>query len=363
MLLRIYLVIALLFAFAAPAQAKEPMPIGVVGLSHDHVHWLFGSLKRGDVKIVGIVEKDRALAKRYADQYGFSMDLVHDDIGAMLDSAKPQAVAGFGPISDHVKIVRAAAPRGVHVMVEKPLALNAAEGREMAGLAQKHQVQVLTNYETSWYPSVAETKSIVSAGALGPVRKMVIHDGHQGPKAIGVSKEFLSWLTDPVQNGGGAVIDFGCYGANLMTWLNGGLRPVAVTATLRTFQPGNYPKVDDEATIFVDYADAQGIIQASWNWPVSRKDIEIYGTAGQMIADDRDTLRRWGSTPESMKTSELPGRTAPFDDPFAWFSAVVSGEVRPDAFDPGSLENNLIVMEILDAARESARSGKTVTFK
>jgi predicted dehydrogenase len=152
MLARICLFIAMLLAFAAPAQAREPMPIGVIGLSHDHVHWLFGSLKRGDVKIVGIVEKDRDLAQRYADQYGFSMDLVYDDIGAMIDKAHPQAVAGFGPISDHVKIVRAAAPRGVHVMVEKPLALNATEGREMAALSQKHHVQVLTNYETSWYP-------------------------------------------------------------------------------------------------------------------------------------------------------------------------------------------------------------------
>ncbi|WP_317196170.1 Gfo/Idh/MocA family protein [Hymenobacter siberiensis] len=55
--------------------------------------------------------------------------------------------------------------------------------------------------------------------ALGDIRKMVAHDGHQGPKEIGVNAEFLAWLTDPVQNDGGALPDFGCYGADLMTWL------------------------------------------------------------------------------------------------------------------------------------------------
>lgn len=354
-----------LFSGATHAQTSDPqdtkpMPIGVVGLSHDHVNWLFGDLKRGDIRVVGIVEPDRALAKIYADRYGFSMDLVYDDLDTMLAKAHPVAVAGFGPVADHVKIVRAAAPRGVHVMVEKPLALNLAEAREIAALAAANHVQVLTNYETTWYPAAAKAQSLVATGSIGPVRKLVFHDGHQGPVKIGVSPAFLAWLTDPKLNGGGAIIDFGCYGANQMTWLTRGTRPVAVTAVTRNLQPGDYPRVDDDATVIVDYADAQGIIQASWDWPVSRKDMEIYGTTGQIVADDKHALRVWGSTPDSAQATTLPDRAAPYDNPFAYFRAVIEGRVVPAAYDPSTLANNLLVMEILDAARESARSGKTV---
>ena len=54
----------------------------------------------------------------------------------------------------------------------------------------------------------------------------MVHDGHQGPKEIGVPPEFLNWLTDPAQNGAGALYDFGCYGVDLMTWLMHGETPL-----------------------------------------------------------------------------------------------------------------------------------------
>ena len=78
--------------------------------------------------------------------------------------------------------------------------------------------------------------------------------------------EFLRWLTDPVLNGGGALTDFGCYGANLFTWLMGNVRPLSVSAVTQTFKPDVYPRVDDEATIVVTWPAAVGIIQA-WNCP------------------------------------------------------------------------------------------------
>ena len=155
----------------------------------------------------------------------------------------------------------------------------------MEQLAKKHKIHLLTNYETSWYPTTEKTYRLVNDSSyVGAIRKVVIHDGHQGPKEIGVSKEFLDWLTDPVQNGGGALIDFGCYGANLMTYLMKGQEPLSVTAVTQQFKPSIYPKVDDEATIILAYPTAQCIIQASWNWPFGRKDMEVYGESGYISA-------------------------------------------------------------------------------
>ncbi|MBL7791209.1 MAG: Gfo/Idh/MocA family oxidoreductase, partial [Saprospiraceae bacterium] len=194
-------------------------------------------------------------------------------------------------------------------------------------------------------------------------RKAVIRDGHRGPKKIGVNSEFLDWLTDPVQNGGGAITDFGCYGANLATWLLDGKRPHTVTAVTQQLQPENNPQVDDEATIVLSYDDASIIIQASWNWPIGRKDMEIYGLTGAIYADNRHDLRlrvAEGYDGFQEKTYKLQERPAPLDDPFALLAAVINNEITLSPYDLSSLENNLLVMEILEAARKSAARGRAV---
>ena len=105
------------------------------------------------------------------------------------------------------------------MLIEKPLTYSAEDARRMVELAQQHGVLVLTNFETSWYASLREAKRLVESGEMAPVRRMVFRHGHKGPKEIGCSHEFLAWLTDPAQNGGGAIVDFGCYGAVLATWI------------------------------------------------------------------------------------------------------------------------------------------------
>ncbi|MFV1979655.1 MAG: Gfo/Idh/MocA family protein [Rhodothermia bacterium] len=354
------------FLEAVPSKPKLteklPVKIGVVGLVHTHVHWILGREDRGDIEIVGIVEPNRELVQRYADRHGFSMDLVYDTLEEMLDAANPEAVTVFTTILDHKRVVEICAERGVHVMVEKPLAISLEHALDMAEAARRGGIHLLTNYETTWYGTVHETRKRVEAGAIGPLRKIVVHDGHRGPREIGVDEEFLEWLTDPAYNGAGALFDFGCYGADLITWLMNGQRPLSVTAVTQQIKPDVYPRVDDEATIILTYPHAQGIIQASWNWPFSRKDMEVYGSTGYVHADDRSTLRvrKRDDEPESRVVVDEP--TPPADDPFAYLAAVVRGELDPGT-DLSSLPTNLIVMEILDAALRSARTGETVRFE
>jgi predicted dehydrogenase len=345
---------------AAAAEEGGPVRVVVAGLTHTHVHWILGRPDRGDIEIVGIAEANRDLARRYAERHGLSMDLVHDDLETLLDRVRPDAVTAFGTIREHLAVVEAAAPRGIHVMVEKPLAVSLEHARRMATLAREHGIHLLTNYETTWYGSNRRLYEMVHGkDALGAIRKMVVHDGHAGPVAIGVNQEFLEWLTDPVHNGAGALTDFGCYGADLMTWLMKGQRPLSVTAVTQQLQPHLYPKVDDEATIVLAYPEAQGIIQASWNWPFSRKDTHVYGERGWVHALDATRLRlRLGEGEET--EAEAPAPPPPHDDPFAYLAAVVRGEIVPAPHDLSSLELNLVVMEILDAAMASARTGRRV---
>lgn len=346
---------------------KTPSPrkvrIAIAGLSHGHVTWILSKLKRPDLEVVGFYEPDSDLAKRSASQFGFPLELVYSDLDTMLDTVKPEAVAAFGSIFAHLQVVEACAPRKIHVMVEKPLAVSMEHAARMASLARLHGIHLITNYETTWYASTyAAYRSAVEEAALGPIRKVVVHDGHFGPVEIGCGKDFLNWLTDPILNGGGAVVDFGCYGANLITWLMGGQAPLSVTGVLQTLKPDVYPKVDDEATILLTYPNAQGIIQGSWNWPFGRKDMEIYGQTGYFMAVDDRTIRTRSRGESKEKVTRLAPALARVRDPFTYLAAVVSGEETVTSGNLWSLENNLTVVRILDAARESARTGKTVTL-
>lgn len=358
----IFMSFNVLAQFNALAQ-KEPLKVGVVGLTHTHVHWILGREDRGDIQIVGIVEPNRDLAERYSKQHGYPMNIVFNTIEEMIATTHPEAVTAFGAIYEHLKIVEICAPLGVHVMVEKPLAVSLEHAEKMEALAEKYNIHLLTNYETTWYPSNHKSYDLVKSGAVGELRKVIIRDGHKGPKKIGVNSEFLEWLIDPVQNGGGAIMDFGCYGVNLMTWLQNGQKPNTVTAVTQQLQLENNPKVDDDAIIILKYDNSNAIIQASWDWPIGRKDMEIYGLNGVIYADNRNNLRVRiaegydGYKEESYNLEELK---APLDDPFALFAAVIKNEIILKPFDLSSLKNNMIVMEILEAARKSAETKRTI---
>lgn len=342
----------------------KPLQIGVVGLSHTHVHWIFHSHATEAFDIVGIVEPNKELASRYANQYQFSMDLVYNTLEALIEAKHPEAVTAFGTIYDHLQIVETCAPAGIHVMVEKPLAVSLAHAQKMKDLADKHGIHLLTNYETTWYPTNHKAYELIKQDTIiGSLRKIVVRDGHKGPKKIGIDDEFLVWLTDPRLNGGGAMTDFGCYGANLLTWIMEGQKPNRVTALTTQLQAENNPKVDDEAIILLTYDSLVAIIQASWNWPIGRKDMAVYGLKGAIYSDNRHDLRiRIATGYDEFKEEKisLPERAAPYHDPFMYLSSVIKEEVKPDPYNLSSLENNMIVMEILDAAIKSAKLGQSI---
>lgn len=350
---------------AQPSPTKRPLRLAVAGTSHGHVSWILNRKKDNDILLVGIYEADTQLVAKHIRRYGLSRELFFTDLKKMLDAVKPEAVVAFGSIFDHLAVVEHCAPRKIHVMVEKPLAVSVDHALKMEKLATTNGIHLLTNYETSWYPSTEKTFQLLNdSGSVGQLRKAVFHHGHQGPKEIGVAKEFLDWLTDPVQNGGGAIIDFGCYGANIMTYLLKGIEPVSVSAVTRQFKPWIYSKVDDEATIIVTYPSSQAIIQASWNWPFGRKDMEIYGETGYVLAQNSQKLlvRRKDDkeeVPVQVNASDL----GVYQDPFKYFADVINKIVIVQNHSLYALPNNLTVVKILEAAKESARSGKTVMLK
>lgn len=345
-------------------SAADPLRLAVAGISHGHNGWILNRKNDSLIHIVAIYEPDEKLASRMATQYKLDKNLFYTDLAGMLDKIKPDGVLAFGTTYQHLSVVEACAPRRIPVMVEKPLATTIGQARRIRELSQKYNTLVLTNFETSWYPTTEKAYRLATDTTfMGGIRKVVVHDGHAGPKAIGVMPEFFEWLTDPVQNGGGALTDFGCYGANIMTYLMKGEMPLTVTAVTQQLQPAVYPKVDDEATIILTYPKAQCIIQASWNWPYSRKDMEVYGESGYAVTYDGKKMKAKGKNGSEQAMELTAQELGVYTDPFLYFSDVIRKKITVPAHGLYSLENNFIVVKILDAARESAKTGKTIVLK
>jgi predicted dehydrogenase len=346
----------------ADANSKPPFRIAVAGLTHDHITGLLGTLPgRKDIALVGIAEPNAQLAAKYVARYHLQPAIIYADLEKMLVETKPQAVVIYTSTFDHLKVTQVCAAHGIDVMMEKPMAVSNEHAAAMAEAAKKGNIHVLVNFASTWDPvNTLARDTIAEQNSIGEVRKIVFYRGHRGPKEIGCSPEFFGWLTDPNLNGGGALFDFGCYGANLSTWFLNNQKPLSVTAVTRQTKPEIYKKVDDDATIILTYPKTQVVIMASWCWPYGRDNIEIYGTNGSIqTLDSKTAILRINGKPEQKITAKAI--ESPYSDPLTCLAAVVNGGGKPQ--ETASLENNMIATEILDAARRSSQSHAAIQLQ
>jgi predicted dehydrogenase len=340
--------------------AKIKTRIAVVGLDHDHVWSLLKDISaEPSADLIAIAEADPALVSRAQKEVPASVKFYTDYV-AMLDQAKPQAVIVATSNHRHLEILRQCAKRHIHYSTEKPMATSAADAREMERLAREANIKLMVNYWNAWVAPSHDLFHRLRAGEVGPIQKIIVQYGHRGPKEIGISRQFADWLYDPVKNGGGAIMDFGCYGAELSLWLKG--RPSRVYATTRKLKVAQNNKVDDDATIVLEYADATAIVEASWDWPHTKDQVEVFGPKGSLLAR-HDTLQfrsadargpNVAADGENVTLAALPKETS---NPIAYFLDCIRNDKPIE--DPVSARLNVQVMEILDAARESARTGKS----
>jgi predicted dehydrogenase len=354
------LLIALLLVAGSVTQQPQTK-IAIIGLDHDHVWGLLHDIKNEPAAaLVAIADSHPELIERARkvapEGTQFYSDYIH-----MLDEARPEAVFVTTSNERHLEILRECARRHIHYSTEKPMALNAADAREMARLAQQAGIKLMVNYWNAWVAPTHELFHRVHGGELGTIQKLVVQYGHQGPKEIGVSPQFAAWLYDPAKNGGGALVDFGCYGAELSLWLKG--RPQRVYASTRKLKTDQHNAVDDDALIVLDYPDATSVIEASWDWPFTKEEVDVYGTKGSAIAMRRAFFARpagqQAPSPQGAAVTLAPPPHAT-SNPVAYMIDRIrtNQPIEP----PLSADINVGVLEILDAARESIRTGNSVVL-
>src|SRR5215471_20990444 len=157
-------IVALLCFLTMPLAAQE-YKIAVVSMLHAHVWLHLGTMLKGDkVKLVGVSETLPELIARATREDvipqtqgvtrpGVPQSLIFSDWKKMIDETKPDMVWAFTPTNGHVEVVRYCAPKGIHVIVEKPLAATYKEALEIQALARRHHTMVLANYGSTWQAS------------------------------------------------------------------------------------------------------------------------------------------------------------------------------------------------------------------
>ena len=367
MLKRILLLVAALLLLCGTLLAQTAggkTRLAIIGLDHDHVWGLMKTVtNEPDAELVAIADSHPELIDKAKAQAPAGVKFFSDYV-PMLDEVKPEAVIVTTANNLHLPVLRECAKRKIHYFTEKPLAATAADARQMERLARAAGIKLMVNYWNVWARSSQDVYERVKSGELGPVQKIIVQYGHQGPKEIGTSKYFADWLYDPVKNGGGALVDFGCYGANWALWLKG--RPTRVFAVAQKYKTEQRNAVDDEALIVLEYPDSTAVIQASWNWPYGKGQVEVFGPKGSLLAradglffqpaPKSTTLEYPDGQPVATRALRPEMRNG-----VAYFLHCIRADKSIEG--PVSAELNVAVNEILDAAKESIRTGRAATLK
>lgn len=351
---------SLLLAFVLPVLAQPPK-IAVIGLVHAHYRSnLPRMVGHSDIQLVGIAETLPDLvaeAKQVAPDTPF-----FDDYKKLLDQTRPDIVWAFVENNRHLEIARECAKRKINLIFEKPLASTLKDAREIAALSHQYGIQVMCNYQMAWWPSNVQAKQLVDSGAIGKPWRLHGIVGHGGPGSDGTGRHFFDWLTDPVTNGAGALVDFGCYNALWSLWYMG--RPESVYAEEIHLRPAHFPKVEDSAAMVLRYPTGINVFEASWDLPRSFQDLEIFGSSGTedrltrgsvYMTRQRLELRKEGQKPEDVPLAPLPAAES---DPIALMVDAIRNHKQIQG--ETALEINLGVVEIVDAAKESVRTGRVV---
>ena len=345
----------MLFSLLAMPLLADTPKIAVIGLLHSHVWGHLPKMIKGDpARLVGIAETNPELVEE-AKKMGVTADQFFSDAAKMLDQTKPEIVWAFNENSRHLDVVKLCAPRKIHVIFEKPLASTFKDSMAIRDLARKHGIQVMTNYQMAWWPSQYAAKQVADEGVIGKPWRLRGIVGHGGPGSRGArSQYFFEWLTDPVKNGAGALMDFGCYNALWSLWYLG--RPDKVYAHANQLRPETFPKVEDNSAMILSYKNGVGLFEGSWDLPRGFQELEIFGLGGSVhMTNGKVELRKGRGAPEATTVSALsPERSEPI--------AFMVHSIRNGKAVEGltAMDINVDVVEIIEAAKHSLKTGQAV---
>jgi predicted dehydrogenase len=357
---------------------------GVIGFAHMHINELmrvFGA--EPNVEWVACADtlpnREELVNARFTR--GWNLRHAREEIGIpkdyrdwheMLDKEDLDLVLFCPENARHGQVARAIAEHGAHMVTEKPMAATMGEAASMARAARAAEVALIVNWPTTWSPAVRTAQRLAREGAIGQVWEVKWRAGSMGPLSHGSTHPGVDGqaveMTDHEKGatwwhhaatGGGALLDYCCYGACLSRWIIG--EPAVAAHGLKANLLTPYGDADDNAVITVRFPTALAILEATWSCPdhgVPTGPL-IYGSTGTIVVERRGgeqavTIRRGrGAEPEVVALDSLPeGRDTLAREVFHHLE---TGEPLHETLQP---DFNLDAMAILDAGIRSASSGR-----
>lgn len=333
--------------------------IGVLGLSHDHI---WGNLEQlaaaENGELVAAVDPNPDLLDQIQKQYGCA---TYASCEELADKEEIDAVYVYGDNAGGAVMAEWAAKRGLHAMVEKPMAATLEGAERMLAAAKEAETMLMVNWPFAWRPQLQAALSLVTAGNLGDVWQVKYRAAHQGPRELGCSKFFCDWLYDRSRNGAGALMDFCCYGCALAATLLG--LPSSVTAmALRLVKEGI--DVEDNAIIVMAYPNKMATAEGSWTQigKISSYEMVIYGTRGTMMVERGDSGRLMMSTAQAEEPFEVEVAAPPASQANAsahFLHVIKTGAPLLPLCAP---EVGRTAQEILEAGLRAAKSNSVVSL-
>jgi len=282
-------------------MAEQQYRIGVVGMVHDHVWGLAKSFSQcPNAELVAAADPNEPLRDRIRNDFG--VQGLYAEWREMLDREQPDCILITTENSAAADVVEAAAAKGIHCVVEKPMAATLEQADRMLRAAGSAGVQLMVNWATAWRPNTLEAVRLVNEGAIGQVFLVRVRMAHHGPKELGCSRYFYGWLYDADKNGAGAFMDYCCYGAAFCRHLLG--VPNAVMGVVARLVKDDIP-VDDNGLLTMIYDKAFAVAEASWTQIPGYHDMVILGSEGTLMTDEGRLLMAT-QPKEEPKEVELP---------------------------------------------------------
>ena len=338
--------------------------VGIIGLGIGRSH-IEGWRQHAQVDVVAVTDADPARLSAVGEQYGIAAR--YTDATKMLAAEKLDVISVCTPNKFHKELTLAAFAAGAHVLCEKPMAMNAEEGRAMLAAGQKAGKRLMINFSYRFSAASRGLKTQVDSGMFGDFYfgRTVWHRRRGMPG-------FGGWFGTKALAGGGPLIDLGVHRLDLALWLMGYPKPTWVMGN--TYDPiarrladaaGKTYDVEDLAAAFIRFENgATLVVEASWAANIQEAELmetRLLGTKAVLLQKNLNEGYQFDAHVYTEQNGaqfdmHLHAPTAPAKSGMHDYAQAI----LTDTPHPASGEEGLVVMELLDAIYESARSGAPV---
>jgi predicted dehydrogenase len=351
---------------------KAHIRIGIIGAVHDHFWPVWGKgvfhefRDHPGVTLVAATEHHPQLQSRLRKDLG--IERIYTDYNEMLDNETLDAVLIGLPSNAKVAPVRAAAQKGLHILMDKPLCTTMEDAWEMKRITNEAGVKLVVNSLSIWKAPLRKGFDLIKSGAIGRPFWAKWRNANAGTEKSGASTFFTDWLWDMEKNGGGILINYCYYGISYLCHLFG--RPQSVTATAGHFVKENIPaEMEDNAVVTMKWAAALGQAEGSWTQTDEGPDEEVDPTNRGLIVYGSEGVLRTSSkgyvvlvnaaNPRGVRIdcAKVPVQ---FKDGAEHFVSVIRGESDVDPL--CSLDLNILVQEVVTAGYEAIREKREISL-